>query len=161
MKLNILKALLLPLFLLISMSGCGTVKMLNIPEQKVQRDVPSHDINRAIEIALKKTKWKVTQNENSKITASLRGRKWSISIAITNTKETYDIKYLSSRNLKYNRAEQEIHPAYNAYIKKLKRQIDNEIKHVKITKKIVPIKIAENKKLETEGIIEKEEVEIW
>ena len=148
--------------------------MLNIPEQKVQRDMPAHDINRAIEIALEKTKWKITQNKNSKITASLRGRKWSISIAITNTKETYSINYLSSKNLKYDGEEKEIHPAYNKYIIKLKRQIDIEIKHVKITKKIVPVKKAESKytsiqndtqrQISSESVSKKDvskEVEIW
>ena len=166
MKLNFLKVLLLSLILLVSMSGCGTVKMLHIPEQKVQRDVSAHDINHAIEIALQKTRWKIIQNEKSKITASLGGRKWSINIAVVNTKNTYTIEYLSSKNLKYNQHSQKIHPAYNKYIIKLKRQIDLEIKHVKITKKLVVVK---NSELEAKSKLQEErstkndslEVEIW
>ena len=174
MKLNFLKVLLLSLFLLISMSGCGTVKILNISEQKVQRDMPAYDINHAIEIALRKARWKIIENEKNNIIASLGGRRWSIKIDIKNTKEAYSIKYLESKNLKYDQNSQKIHPAYNKYIMKLKKQIDIEIRHVKITKKIEPVKKTESKYTEVqvdahrqiscESVSKKDvskEVEIW
>jgi len=151
MKLNFVKVIFLSLFLLISMSGCGTVKILHIPKQKVQRDMPAYDINHAIKIALRKARWKIVENEKNNIIASLGGRRWSIKIDIKNTKETYKINYLESKNLKYNQNSQKIHPAYNKYVMKLKKQIDIEIRRVKITKKIEPVKKIENKYTEVQS----------
>jgi PBP1b-binding outer membrane lipoprotein LpoB len=173
MKLNMFKIILLVLFSLLGLSGCGSAKIVNIPNQNIERNLPLHDVGKAIEYALMQNRWVLVEKKSDEYIARLSRGRWSVDILIVYSKDAYSIKYLSSKNLKYNAEKQTIHPGYNKYIARLKRQIDLNLNTAVATQmikidideqKVTPVtqeRELETKNTDTEVEPVSKEVEIW
>jgi len=172
MKFHVLKIFLFTFILSLGMSGCGTVRIVDVPNQPITRQLATHDIRKAIEYALLQRQWMIVKREKNYYIAKLSKGKWSIDIRITYSKNSYSIQYLSSKNLKYDAKSYTIHPGYNKYIAKLKKQIEMNLRVITPTKQPVKkkLEIATPKEENITQDVEEEqqpvevvpgEVEVW
>jgi hypothetical protein len=64
------------------------------------------------------------------IVADLYTRGHEISVNIVYTKSTFNIDYKSSANMKYDEGAQTIHKKYNAWVGKLRAEINRELTYI-------------------------------
>ncbi|MHA1540342.1 MAG: hypothetical protein ACTSXQ_07690 [Alphaproteobacteria bacterium] len=73
--------------------------------------------------------WSMKKVSLGKIVATLPIRRHLAVVDIYYTRQSFDIKYKKSENLKFNAEKNTIHPNYNGWIKKLERTIMRHYKN--------------------------------
>ena len=129
------RVFLLSIVVLIAVSfvGCrARVPVLNFEKISVpasSEDYTLIDMKRAIQRAVVKLGWQITNIEPGLIGAVLLLRRHRAEVDITYNRESYNIVYKGSENLKYEDTEQGpvIHPKYNSWIIRLNRRIQTEL----------------------------------
>lgn len=114
---------LVSLGFILSITGCGTQKVVNIPNQTITEKVSSADVLKAIQRAGAGLGWIVKEVDGSNATAILNLRRHQAIVDIAYSAKDYSITYKSSQALKYDPAENTIHKNYNSWI----RNLDNAI----------------------------------
>jgi predicted small lipoprotein YifL len=114
----------------LSLTGCRTSNILNVPHQTVmttKKALTNDDVFKAIVRAGASKGWIITRvNDNTATgTLNLRGHQAVVTITF-NTKE-YSITYKSSVNLKYNAEKNTIHSNYNGWVQNLKDAINVQL----------------------------------
>lgn len=117
-------------FSILSLTGCRSAQIQNIPEQTIvsnKAHLTNNDVFRAIVRAGSSLGWFVSKKDENTAIATLNVREHQAIVTISYNTKTFSINYLSSMNLKYNSATNEIHSNYNGWISNLHRKIQTEI----------------------------------
>ena len=127
-----LKALFLSIAVLsiLSLTGCRSAQVQNVPEQIIvsnKDNLTNDDVFKAIVRAGSSLGWIVSKKDNNTAIATLNVREHQAVVTVSYNTKTFSINYLSSMNLKYNSATNEIHSNYNGWISNLHRKIQAEI----------------------------------
>ena len=127
-----LKALFLSIAVLsiLSLTGCRSAQVQNVPEQIIvsnKDNLTNDDVFKAIVRAGSSLGWIVSKKDNNTAIATLNVRDHQAVVTVSYNTKTFSINYLSSMNLKYNSATNEIHSNYNGWISNLHRKIQAEI----------------------------------
>jgi len=125
MKRNLL--IVTVMFISLILTGCGLPKVLNLPNQKVERKISKDAVYMAIYKAGMRRGWEITKLSDGHAKGVVLSRGHEATILIDYTDTSYSISYKSSKKLNYDAKTDKIHSAYNRWILGLKRQIDKEI----------------------------------
>lgn len=109
---------------LFSFTGCKKNYVYS-PENRVYNGIKADDstIYNAIVSGASKKGWRVTKIKPGLAEATITVRSHYAKVQIPYTNTRYSIKYVESRNLKYNAAEKTIHRNYNGWVKRLEAQL--------------------------------------
>jgi hypothetical protein len=122
-----LASLLLMFSFLVSCAGHPLKAFTSdVPEGLTEKQVA-----KAIKLAILARRWTVgsTKTKNT-IVADLYTRGHEISLNIVYSKSSYSLNYGSSQKMKYNEAAQTIHKKYNAWVGRLKAEINRELTYI-------------------------------
>ncbi len=113
--------------LLLILAGCKTNPILNIEKAPIEIAAKhsSKDIKKAIMRAGTELNWQMKPIKAGHIVGTLYIRTHVAVVDITYSKNSYNIVYKSSKNLKYNGIN--IHKNYNTWIKLLNRLIQKRL----------------------------------
>lgn len=113
--------------LLLGIAACSAKPVMNINSSVPPAVVKGEDeMRRAILTALERRKWKVERADRGQIMAQYTRRGHQADITIPYTASTYAIQYRDSQNLDYH--DGTIHRAYNKWVRKLDRTIQQEVR---------------------------------
>jgi len=113
--------------MLLFITGCSTSKIKNVPTQNISKSISDEALFNAIKIAGAAYRWEVVKVERGVAKAIYNKRRHQAVVLINYGHQTYNIEYLSSKNLKYEANSNTIHKNYNNWIKDFKKNIDREI----------------------------------
>lgn len=71
--------------------------------------------------------WQVEKESTNKLIAKIHVRSHYVAVNITLNKDSYDITYHDSENMKYNADKDTIHRKYNGWVANLNRDIQKEL----------------------------------
>ncbi|MGF1734838.1 hypothetical protein [Photobacterium satsumensis] len=71
--------------------------------------------------------WQVEKESRNKLIAKIHVRSHYVAVNITLNKDSYDITYHDSENMKYNADKDTIHRKYNGWVANLNRDIQKEL----------------------------------
>lgn len=91
------------------------------------------EVKKGINIALAERGWIVTYSNDQLIKARLSVRTHVAEIEIPYSEKSYEIKYVSSQNLK-DEADGSIHGRYNSWVGKLKLEINKSLSNLYVQK---------------------------
>jgi len=107
-------------------SGVGGVKPIyDVTDKKIMSDLELNKIATQIKKSGNSLGWKMEELSNGMILGRIALRTHVATIKINYNSQHYNINYLSSSNLKYDKSEYFIHQNYNRWIKILEKRIDN------------------------------------
>ncbi len=110
-------------------AGCGTQLVYNIEEAPIitsVTDVSKTDIAKAIKRAGITLGWQMKDKAEGEIIGTLLLRKHMAKVSIKYTTDYYSIKYLDSKELRYDGTK--IHRNYNGWIQNLDRDIQIQLR---------------------------------
>jgi len=122
LKLSI--ALLLTSFM---MSACKSSHVYNVHKHKIDHPKSSKRVYAAIRKAGRSLGWKITKIRPGIARGKLYLRKHLAVVDIYYNSRSYSIRYVNSRNLKYNAQKKTIHKNYNSWVQNLERAIDTRL----------------------------------
>ncbi len=118
------KSVLLAFLVVFSTAGCSPAKIYDVPKQEVAQKVSKDDIYKAIVKTAYLRGWEVKKVEDGLLNATYSKPKFTVTVAISYTDNSYDIDYKESEGLMYDETEQSIHKNYNTWVKTLEREIN-------------------------------------
>lgn len=118
------KSMLLIYIVILSTTGCSPAKIYDVPKQEVVQKVSKNDLYKAIIKTAYLRGWEVKKVEDGLLNAIYKKPKFSVTVAISYTDNSYDIDYKESEGLMYDEKEQSIHKNYNTWVKTLEREIN-------------------------------------
>ncbi len=96
-----------------------------------QKSVPLSKIERAIKAGANRKGWRARKVKRGLIEADILVRgKYFVAVNIKYNPYGYKILYANSRNLKYNPADNSIHPSYNKWVSLLEKNINYELSNI-------------------------------
>ena len=114
---------LMSLAFILGISGCGSAKVMNVPEQTISQKATSDDVYKAIQRAGAGLGWMIQKSDNSTATATLNLRSHQAIVLIKYSSTSYAIDYKSSIDLNYSEKDGTIHKNYNGWIQNLNKAI--------------------------------------
>lgn len=115
------------------LGGCGAPSVVeNIDNsQYFTKSVAKVKIAKAIQRGASRKGWRTKAISNGLIEANINVRgKYFVAVNINYNSKGYKISYKKTRNLKYNKADNTIHPSYNKWVKILAQNIDYELENI-------------------------------
>jgi len=110
----------------LSFTGCRTSQIQNVPNQHFSTynsKISNEDVYKAIKRAGLSLGWIVKKVDNNIALATLNLRTHTAIVEIKYDLKNYSIKYKSSINLRYDKANNTIHSNYNGWITNLNNAI--------------------------------------
>ena len=121
-----MKKVLLAATLVFAAAACATRPIApitgNVPVERSLKQVEA-----AIARAAVARTWQVKNTGAGSVELTLVNRKHTVIVDVKYTKETYTIAYKNSVNMKYNAANNTIHPKYTNWVNNLRLAIDQEL----------------------------------
>lgn len=114
---------LLTLGLVLTVTGCGAAKVMNVPSQPISNKTTNAAVYKAIQKAGVGLGWIVEKSGNNAAKATLNLRTHQAVVLIRYSSKTYAINYKSSLNLKHNASKNTIHKNYNGWVQNLNNAI--------------------------------------
>lgn len=124
---KMIKHSLLALVLALGITGCATVKVMNVSKQSIVEKTSTDKIYMAINRASSGLGWIVSKVDNNTAIATLNLRSHQAIVTITYTDKDYSINYKSSIDLKYDAVKNTIHKNYNGWIQNLNNAIQIQL----------------------------------
>lgn len=119
--------------LLLGITACTSKPVMNINNSAPPAVVKGEDdMRRAILTALQRRQWTVQRADRGQIMAQYTRRGHQADITIPYSASTYAIQYRDSHNLDYH--DGTIHRAYNKWVRKLDRTIQQELRRPALSK---------------------------
>jgi len=115
------------------LGGCGAPSIVqNIDNsQYLTKSVAKVEVAKAIQRGASRKGWRTKTIGNGLIEANINVRgKYFVAVNINYNSKGYKISYKKTRNLKYNPADNTIHPSYNKWVKILSQNIDYELENI-------------------------------
>lgn len=115
------------------LGGCGAPSVVeNIDNSKyLDKSVAKVEVAKAIQRGASRKGWRTKTVSAGLIEANINVRgKYFVSVNINYDSKGYKISYNKSSNLKYNKADNTIHPSYNKWVKILAQNIDYELESI-------------------------------
>ena len=115
------------------LGGCGAPSVVeNIDNSKyLDKSVAKVEVAKAIQRGASRKGWRTKTVSTGLIEANINVRgKYFVSVNINYDSKGYKISYNKSSNLKYNKADNTIHPSYNKWVKILAQNIDYELESI-------------------------------
>lgn len=117
----------------IFVSACSAMREpIESPSGLVPQALTLDEVKKGITLALGNRGWVVTSANNQVIKARITVRTHYAEIEIPYNEESYEIKYVSSRNLK-DQADGSIHNKYNHWARNLQLDINNTLSQLVAT----------------------------
>ena len=130
-------------------SGCGKLNTIQGLDDThyFEKSVPQSRVAKAIRMGASRKGWRTRKVKNGLIIANITVRgKYFVSVYISYDSKGYKISYKDSRNLKYNPANNSIHPSYNKWTRILEKNINYELSNVYATDEPQKFTSTEHKK---------------
>jgi len=109
------------------MSACKSTPLYNVHKHKIDHPQSTQRVYAAIKKAGHRLGWKITRIKPGIARGKLYLRKHAAVINIYYNSRSFSIRYVKSRNLKYNAENKTIHKNYNGWIHNLEREIDSRL----------------------------------
>jgi hypothetical protein len=124
---KVIKLTILAIILMLTATGCGSTKIVNVPPQNVVKQMSLKSMHDAIYRAGVSRGWTMADVSPGVLHATYARRGFTVTIAVTFSSTAYSINYVSSQGLNYDPDSETIHRNYNSWIQNLKKQINMEI----------------------------------
>ncbi len=114
-------------------TGCARTNSMQTFDnsQYFQKRMSTHKIARAIRDGANRKGWNIRKVRNGLMVASILVRnKYFVAVNINYNAYGYKISYKNSRNMKYNPADNSIHPSYNKWVRLLQENINYELSNI-------------------------------
>ena len=121
---RLLKLSIMLLLTAFMMSACKSSHIYNVHKHKIDHPMSNEKVYAAIKKAGHSLGWKITSIKPGVARGKLYIRKHLAIVNIYYNSRSYSIRYVNSRNLKYNAKKKTIHKSYNSWIQNLDRSID-------------------------------------
>jgi hypothetical protein len=105
------------------MSAC-TSPIYNVSKHKIDHPQSSSKVYAAIKKSGNRLGWKISKIKPGVARGKLYLRSHMAIVNIYYNSRSYSIRYVNSKNLKYNAQNMTIHKNYNSWIQNLEREID-------------------------------------
>ena len=120
--------------------GCAAdSKVYNLSLHPIEKNQSMDDIAALIIAAGKRYHWVMTEKEKGVIIGRLKLRKHRAVIKIEYTPNSYNLTYVDSKNLDYNKSSNTIHRNYNNWIRNLEVTLDNYLKPLVMNEELIAI----------------------
>ncbi len=130
---KILKFSFMVILATVFMVGCASNSMVqNLDDSHYFKNGTNmRKIARAIKTGASRKGWRTREVKRGLIVASINVRgKYFVAVNINYNRYGYKIRYRDSRNMKYNPADNTIHPKYNKWVKILEDNINYELSNI-------------------------------
>lgn len=105
-------------------AGCRSGAIYNVENSKIDNRKSSAAVYKAIKNSGQSLGWKITKIRPGVAEGKLYLRTHLAVVRINYSGSAYSIKYVRSKNLKYNAEKQTIHSNYNGWVQNLENAID-------------------------------------
>ncbi len=114
-------------------TGCARTNSIQTFDNSryFQKRVSTNKIARAIRDGAQRKGWDIRKIRNGLMVATILVRnKYFVAVNINYNAYGYKISYKNSRNMKYNPADNSIHPSYNKWVRLLQENINYELSNI-------------------------------
>jgi hypothetical protein len=105
----------------LALGGCTSARVLNIQDAPIGASAQGQDAGPAIELALTRRGWQVTDRRPGAVDAAIDVRQHHAEITVSYDADSFSIDYRDSRGLEYRNGS--IHRNYNRWISRLDNNI--------------------------------------
>lgn len=112
------------------LGACRTAPVFDVEAQPIAVSGSSYtaeDVRKAIIRAGARRGWVFSDADEGKLVGTLSLRDHRATVDVSYSKDSYDIKYRDSQNLRYNSKRNEIHSNYNGWVQNLVTDITVEL----------------------------------
>lgn len=96
----------------------------NVKKHPIDIQKTNEDVYKAIKDAGASLGWVIRKKQNGVATGKLLLREHMALVKITYDAKSYNIEYVDSKNINYNKEDNTIHKNYNGWIRNLERAIE-------------------------------------
>jgi len=121
---RLLKLSIMLLLTAFMMSACKSSPVYNVHKHTIDHPKSSQKVYVAIKKAGRSLGWKITRIKPGVARGKIYLRKHVAIVNIYYNSRSFSIRYINSKNLKYNAQKKTIHKNYNSWIQNLERAID-------------------------------------